>query len=219
MKIKHFLRLIIFSFFCLNSAQVFAAAVPAEQAKSWSEEKGRELINTLAERELEKKYENLDNLFINHVDLDHIGRFVVGKYWNTMTNDQKSQYIPLFKRYSTALYKTFPLNFEKDAVDFEVNRATVEKTYTLVYVDITLKKSATNAKEDFHVTVEFRLHEKDDKIMLTDLKIAEVSFIVSYRSRFYQMIEQNDGDINWFLEDLETITDSIEKTNEKNLYM
>lgn len=214
MKSKYFLQLIIFSLCILYSNSVFAASVPADIARKWSENKGRELIDTLAEEDLHKKYEMLDDLFINHIDVDHIGKFVMGKYWRTMTNEQREIYLALFKRYSLALYKSYPLQFNKDNVDFSINKVQVENNYTLVLTIVTIKslnKSKNPDAEEANVLVEFRLHEKDEKILLTDLKIAETSFLLVYRNRFAEMIEANDGDIEWFLEDLETITISNEK--------
>ena len=40
---------------------------------------------------------------------------------------------------------------------------------------------------------------------------------MSYRSRFYQMMQEADSDPEWFLEDLETITKSNEKNNQLQL--
>lgn len=218
MKSKFFLQLIAFILAIFVSTDVFAASVPADVARKWSESKGRELIDTLAEEDLQLKHKKLDDLFLNHVDLEHIGKFVMGKHWKEMTQEQKQRYIPLFKRYSLALYKSYPLQFDREKIDFNIANVRVEANHTLVLANITVKDfiKTKNISEEFKVLVEFRLYQKDDKILLTDLKIAETSFILAYRNRFAEMINANDGDIEWFLEDLETITVSSEKNNEKS---
>ena len=51
--------------------------------------------------------------------------------------------------------------------------------------------------------------------MVRDLKIGESSLLIAYRERFYKMIHQdNDDEIDWFLEDLESITEDKEIENQ-----
>lgn len=80
MKSNCFLRLIIF--FVLLTLALPAAAEPLSEAeaRAFGETKGRELLNTFAEKDPAVKYKKLDELFLNYVDLDYISRFVVGKY-------------------------------------------------------------------------------------------------------------------------------------------
>ncbi|MFV0627413.1 MAG: phospholipid-binding protein MlaC [Alphaproteobacteria bacterium] len=218
MRVKFFLRLIIFSLMFSPLAQANQEEITQKEAKIWAESKGQDLISTLAEPDMEKKYEKLDNLLVNDVDLEHLAKFVMGKYWRTMTPEQKEQYFPLFKRYSLALYKSFPIQFKREDVDFTITKVVTESLYANIYANVELKKGITGEgaqKQNF--LVEFRVHRKNGKIMITDLKIAESSFLLAYRNRFTEMIARNDGDIEWFLEDLEDITKSIEINNEKML--
>ena len=50
--------------------------------------------------------------------------------------------------------------------------------------------------------VTFRIREKNNTWQIIDLKLAESSLLLSYRNRFYEMINAVDGEIDWFLEDL-----------------
>ena len=50
--------------------------------------------------------------------------------------------------------------------------------------------------------------------MVRDLKIGESSLLIAYRERFNKMIhDDNDDEIDWFLEDLENITADKEQEN------
>ena len=50
--------------------------------------------------------------------------------------------------------------------------------------------------------------------MVRDLKIGESSLLIAYRERFNKMIhDDNDDEIEWFLEDLENITADKEEEN------
>lgn len=218
MKSNCFLRLIIGCFMLWGISAAQAASVPVPQAKAWADEKGQMLLQAFSEQSIKAKYRKLDELFLNHVDLDYIGKFVIGKYWRQMNAAQREKYQEIFKRYAIALYKTFPLNFDADRIAYKILSAKTEKEYTTVTAMVTVPFSqVSSGSENADILLEFRLHEQGGKIMLVDLKIAESSMILSYRGRFYDMFAKDDGDVEWFLEDLELITVSAEETNRQNL--
>lgn len=76
-------------------------------------------------------------MFLNDVDLEYVGKFVVGKYWRQMTPEQRERYIPLFKRYSLSLYKNFPLSFDFK-INFKITGVKLDRDYADVTADISL---------------------------------------------------------------------------------
>ena len=51
------------------------------------------------------------------------------------------------------------------------------------------------------IPVKFKLiRGLNDAVQAVDLEISEVSMVIEYRKRFYQMIKEEDEDINWFLD-------------------
>lgn len=216
MKSKQFLQLIIVCF-SLMSFSAHAAAPQPQQAISWSEDKGNLLLATFQEKDLAQKYKNLDELFIKYVDLDYIGKFVIGKHWREMDKTQQQEYLSLFKRYALAVYKSFPLTFQYP-ITFSINNAEASSTYTEVFATIDLGGNFQDKEnQPQKVNVIFRLVENQDGIKIIDLTLAESSLILSYRNRFYQMVAEADGDMSWFLEDFATIVNSTEKTNQQKL--
>mgnify|MGYP002539932799 FL=1 len=89
MKRNHFLQLIIILavLFCVPAAK--AEPIPEAEAQAWADEKGRLLLTTFREPDLALRYETLDKLFLEHIDLEYISKFIMGKYWKTMTPDQR----------------------------------------------------------------------------------------------------------------------------------
>lgn len=216
MKSKQFLQLIIVCF-ALLSFPAFAAAPQPQEAISWAEDKGNLLLQTFQEKNLAQKYQDLDNLFLNYVDLEYIGKFVIGKYWRDMSAEQQRQYLELFKRYALAVYKGFPLTFQYP-ITFSINNAIAAKNYTEVFASIDLGGNFQNKEnQPQKINVIFRLVKNPNGIQIIDLTLAESSLILSYRNRFYQMVAEDEGDMSWFLEDFETIVLSTEKTNWQKL--
>lgn len=215
MKSKKILQLIIVCFCMMFFANARAENIGASEAKSWAQTKGNLLLSTFQEKDLAIKYAKLDELFLNYVDLDYISKFVIGKHWKEMSVDQQQRYQPLFKRYALGVYKSFPLTFQNE-IKYEILNADVRPDYTDVTAIIDLAGNLKDINQQ-KINVVFRLTKKNEEIKIIDIKLAESSLILSYRNRFYQMVADTDGDIEWFLEDLETVTQSTEQTNQSKL--
>lgn len=216
MKSKQILQLIIFCFGLFAGATAQAAGPSAATAKHWAEEKGNLLLNTFQVKDLAVKYQNLDKLFLNYVDLPYISKFVIGKHWREMTPEQQGRYQELFKRYALSVYKSFPLSFEKP-ITYTITNAEVNKDFTDVWAYIDLGGNFQDSQMQQQINVMFRLIGNGKNIKIIDIKLAESSLILSYRNRFYQMVAGVEGDMEWFLEDLENTVISTEKSNQLKL--
>ncbi len=218
MKSNLFLRVIILLFCVLVNFPAYAESVPEQEAKQWVEEKGRLLLETFGEKDVAKKYAALDQMMLDYIDLDGVSKFVMGRYWRQMNNEQKQTYQDVFKRYALSIYKSFPLDFDSTKIDFEVTRVIPDYNKTSVFTKINLAKNQTPDQAPLSdITVNFILSKNKGITKIIDLKLGESSLILSYRSRFYEMIAQNDEDIDWFLEDLSDIAEAAERTVEENL--
>ena len=129
----------------------------------------------------------------------------MGKYWRQMNEEQKQAYQKLFLRYGLAYYKTLPLDYARH-VKYEIKNAEVDGNFTNVVTNVKVNLG----EEKQVITLVFRLHKVDGKIKAVDVKVAESSLLLAYRGKFYEMIAQDDGEIDWFLEDLGDITASME---------
>lgn len=207
MKSNCFLYFILFCGLLLFSPQIKAAELTTAEAEAFAQTRGDELLRAFSEKDLATKYQKLDNLFINYIDLNYISKFVVGKYWREMTKDQQTKYQSLFKRYAMSLYKGFPLQFD-NRISFAISGSHRDGDAVVVTANINYKNQ--EGQIDTYL-VEFRMHKAGEHIMLTDIKVAESSLILSYRGRFYQMIKDSDEDMEWFLEDFELTTTSAEQ--------
>lgn len=218
MKIKYFLQLIILFLVVFLSPTVKSAELGVTEAQNWAHDKGEEILQILADKDLERKYAMLDKILYDDVDLDHAARFVVGRYWRKMSDEQKAIYVPLFKRYTAALYKSFPLDVKAGSIDFKIEKIVPNSGFYDVICSIRLNDNSQNqpnkVTSNNRINVVFSLVKPENKIMVRDLKIAESSLLVTYRERFYKMIHQdNDDEIDWFLEDLTALTEDKESEN------
>jgi phospholipid transport system substrate-binding protein len=206
MKSNFFLYFILFCGILVLSLSVRAENIAPKEAEEFALAKGNELLEVFAIDDYEEKYEKLDNLLLEYVDLDYIAKFVIAKYWREMDAAQQKRYLELFKNYALNLYKGFPLNF-KDKVSFSILGSEKVNDDTLVNAEIVLALD----EEDTKVNAAFRLCKKNGKILMRDIKIGENSFILAYRQRFQEMMKEADEDVNWFMEDFEALVNSLDK--------
>lgn len=223
MKRKYFLQLIILFLSLLHIGVSFASTfVPENEAKDWATNKGEQILKILSDNNLATKYSQLDKILYEDIDLDNAAKFVMGKHWRQMTDEQKEIYVPLFKRYISSLYKSYPLNFKNGDIQYEVHKIIQNEKSTDVFCNIKVQmiENVVDEQSKGGFEVLFVLIKKQNKIMVQDMKIQESSMLLSFRDRFNKMIQMDsDGEIEWFLEDLEIITSDNEKENQEKLEM
>lgn len=212
MKSNIFLRFITVCavFFAVNIC--LAAVLSTGEALAFAETKGKELILVFQEPDLQKRYDVLDEMIKKYVDMDYIAKFVLGKYWRQMTTEQKERYRRIFERYGLAFYKTLPLEYAKNMV-YEIKGAQAEGNFVSVVANVKIYIG----DELQTITLTFRIHRPKNEIKIVDVKVAESSLLLSYRGKFYEMIAQSDEELDWFLDDFDDLTASLEYNLNQNI--
>jgi phospholipid transport system substrate-binding protein len=187
-------------------------AISSSEARLWANTKGQELIQALSEKNLAVKYDRLDKLMDENVNLDYVSKFVIGKYRRKMTPEQATTYNQLFHRYVKSLYKTTDLSFDAQTISFKINSVTEHEKFASVVCIVTPPKLEKNI-EIQDIPIKFKLIRGDKrKIQAVDVEISDISMVIEYRKRFYQMIKNEGENIGWFLEKFEAQV----KANEEN---
>ena len=212
MKSNKFLQVITGCLMLFAASLCRAEDLSAEEAKNFASTKGKELLMSFQEPDLAERYRQLDALFMTYIDIDYVSRFVLGRYWRQMSSEQQRRYRDIFVRYGLAYYKTLPLDYAKN-LTYEIKGVDQEGAFVNVATNVHVFLG--NDSQD--VTLIFRLHKVDGVIKAVDVKVAESSLLLAYRSKFYEMIAQDDGEIEWFLEDLEMLASSLEHSLNENV--
>ena len=208
MKSNKILQVIIGLMLMFGTGSVRAQELSEAEALQFASTKGEELLMSFQEPDLAKRYQKLDELFLNYIDIDYVSRFVVGKYWRQMTDEQRVRYRKIFVKYGLSYYKTLPLDYAKK-LTYQIKGAEKDGQFvnvsTIVQVDL-------GEQEKQNVVLIFRLHKTGNIIKAVDVKVAESSLLLAYRSKFYEMIAQSDNEIEWFLEDLGDLAESMARS-------
>lgn len=212
MKSNLFLQVIIAALCLLGATVCRAEILSNKEALDFAATKGKELLMTFQEPDLNKRYKELDAMFVEYIDIDYVSKFVVGKYWRRMTQEQREDYQNAFVRYGLSFYKTLPLDYAKN-LTYEIKGAEQDGNF----VNVATNVSVLLGQDRQNITLIFRLHKTAGKIKAVDVKVAESSLLLSYRSKFYEMIARNDGEMDWFLEELTDLASSMEQSLLENV--
>ncbi len=126
----------------------------------------------------------LSDLFVSVVDVDWIGKFVLGSYWKTLDDTQKKQYLAKYRSFIIAAY--VPLFKEYNGQDFKVDDATdLPNNQCMVSMSI-------YGKTEYNLS--YRLKKMDDKFVVHDIIAEGVSLLSTQRSEFGAIITQKGFD-------------------------
>lgn len=212
MKLFKHIALVLFAIINISYASEFS--INKIDAKDWANNKGQELLLVLSEANLANKYAKLDEMLIDYVNIDYVSKFVIGKYARVMTLNQKKLYSQLFQRYILSSYKQVNLSFDASLVKFTIDDVIEHPQFTTVKCTVDVGELLNNS-QDALIPIKFKLiRGASNNIQVVDLEIANVSMVIEYRKRIYKMIEDEDGDIDWFLDKF----DDKVRANEENIY-
>ena len=161
------------------------AAPSPESARALIEEVSAEVLTILSDQSRgdRQKFDALVVLLNEPIDLDLVGRLILGRYWRTADDGQRQQYLELFREYALANLASKLHLYQGQS--FEVTGAKV------VSDKDALVTSRILSDGEPPLQVEWRLRERNDGGLVTiDLIVEGVSLIVTLRSEFASVIER-----------------------------
>ncbi len=160
----------------------------AAAARELVETVGHEVLTILRDPALgdQQKYEQLVALLSGPIDLDLVARLILGRYWRTVSEPQRAEYLTLFRAF--ALHTLASRLDIYGGQDFEVTGAQAVSDHDAVV-------STRILGEGPPVKVDWRVRElKDQSLVAIDVIVEGVSLIVTQRSEFAAVIERQGMD-------------------------
>jgi phospholipid transport system substrate-binding protein len=194
LKIKSFIVLFM-SVFCF--AQISLADINKENAITMVEnltQKGiEEVINSNAP--IEEKNRIFKKLFTENLDLDFIGRYVLGRYWRTATPQQKKEFISLYKEFNVKTWSKRFDEFKGKSFVFEGTTSASNPKQVFVNTKVPMPEGAP-------VSVKWRVYENKGKLKIIDIIIENVSLAQTARNEYTVFISKSPKGIDGLLENL-----------------
>ena len=151
-----------------------------------------EIINSnVSTKEKDARFEKLFN---EYLDLDYIGKFVLGRYWKTATAKQREAFISVYREFNV---KTWSKRFDEfKGKKFEFDGTTPSTSEGQIFVNTSVKM-----KEGAPAKVVWRV--KDGKpLKIVDIIIENVSLAITARNEYTAYIKKAPNGVDDLIEDL-----------------
>lgn len=153
-----------------------------------------QIINAdVSQAEKDKRFEKLFN---SALDLDFIGKFVLGRNWRTATPAQRKAFIQVYRELNV---KTWSKRFDEfKGKAFTFTGTTPSSSAGQVYVD-----STVNMGEGEPAKVKWRVRQEGQNFKIVDIVIENVSLAITARNEYSGFIKSNPGGVDALIKDLQ----------------
>lgn len=186
----------------LFSSQSFAQNQDkTSQVKEFVNDIGNKIIKTADDKKLsvEQRKTKIIALIDGVIDADWIARFVLGKSYKTISDENKSTFTKLYREFMINTYGPKFQNY--NGKKFDVIDIAEQNGFYIAKAEFLPKDSNTA------ISVSFRVKERGGKLVILDFIAEGVSLIETQRSEFNSAISQKG--IDDFLKNLQERTEKL----------
>ena len=185
----------LFAFFCvvnISYAEVNSKSA-VEMVKNLTKQGIEQIVNSTGS--VEEKNAVFKKLFTENLDLDFIGKYVLGRYWRTATPQQKKEFINLYKEFNV---KTWSKRFDEfKGKSFVFEGATPSSNKNQIFVN-----TSVPMPEGEPISVKWRVYERKGELKVIDIIIENVSLAQTARNEYTAFIAKSPKGVEGLLESL-----------------
>ena len=152
-----------------------------------------ELINSNVS-EAEKKA-RFTRLFNEDLDLDFIGKFVLGRYWKTSTPQQRTDFIDVYRKLNIQTWSERFNEFKGKHFEFLGTEKSKSTDQIFVNTQVPMEEGAP-------ASVKWRVKETNGRLRIVDIIIENVSLAQTARSEYTAYIKQSPNGVDGLIKDL-----------------
>ena len=152
------------------------------------------IINAnISQKEKDTRFEKLFN---NALDLDFIGKFVLGRAWRTATPQQRKDFISTYRELNI---KTWSKRFDElKGKNFIFKGTTPSNSPNQIFVNTTVPMDQGEPAK-----VVWRVKQNGSQFKVVDIIIENVSLAITARNEYAGFIKNNAGGIDALIKDLQ----------------
>ncbi|MEJ0062676.1 MAG: ABC transporter substrate-binding protein [Alphaproteobacteria bacterium] len=179
------------------SGLIFPSAVLAQQkpAEKFIQDLGDHAVAVIADKSLteEQRSNQYHRILQDSFDMPAIGRFALGRYWNTATPEQQQEYSKLFDDMTVKIYG--------DRLDFyKGERFRVKSMRQEGDNDYIVSSEVVHPAGSPPTAIDWRVRNRNNKLLVIDVLIENVSQSLTQRQEYASVIERHEGSIESLLD-------------------
>lgn len=187
----------------LMSAQASAADIDPAKAESFIKKITTEGIEQIINSNVSmaEKDARFAKLFNEYLDLNFIGRFVLGRYWKSATPKQRTEFIDVYRDLNI---KTWSKRFDEfKGKKFVFNGTSPSNSQGQIFVNTTVPM-----EQGAPAKVVWRVKETGGKLKVIDIIIENVSLAITARNEYTAYIKKSAGGVDDLIRNLRQKTNS-----------
>ena len=153
------------------------------------------IVNDKQTPEVQRK-QQFRQLAENAFEIPNIGRFVLGRYWRSATDEQKKQFLEAFENYMLQVYWSRFSSYNGER--FKVDGQRDEGNGTILVTTEILRPNSGQPP----VKVSWSIVKQGSGFKIRDASLEGVSQALTYRDEFASIIERNGGKISALIDQL-----------------
>lgn len=160
-----------------------ALAAPADDVKAFADKLASNALVIVKNEKLSKdeKQTQLESLFRTNVDIPWVAKFVMGKFWRTASEQQKSDYLSSYEKFILKNYTSKLTNYSGQAYKILDTKKDEDGDYLL-----TMEVESPNGEPS--VLLDYRIRKVGAGYKIFDIIVEGVSMITTQRSEFSSVI-------------------------------
>ena len=192
-------KILAFLFLMFGFVQAASAGIDGGKAVEMVENLTREGIEKIINSNASPTEKNkvFKQLFTENLDLDFIGKYVLGRYWRTASAKQQAEFINLYKEFNA---QTWSKRFD----EFKGKKFVFEGTSPASNPSQIFVNTKVPMPEGKPVSVKWRVYNHKGKLKIIDIIIENVSLAQTARNEYTSFIAKSPKGVEGLLENLRT---------------
>ena len=150
----------------------------------------------------QERIEALKKIALDTVDVDGIGMYSLGTHRKKLSNEQKKEYLKVFKNYFLISFSSRLAEYSNPVIEVDTKEK-INNNYTIVSSTLV----ATDKRPE--IKIDWRIYTKNpEKPLIRDLIIEGLSLARTQKEEFNSIIQSADGNINALFDNLKNFTNT-----------
>ena len=165
-----------------------ARAATAEDARQFVDNMGKRVLSVMnGPGDHDSKQKALRQMFSNNVDINWMGRFVIGRGWQQASAAQRNQYLNAYRQYLLARYTSNFADYTGSKYTITGVRDDGNGQFT---VNMQIKTPDSNGQQQ-NTLAGYRVRASEDgQFRIVDIIIEGVSLLTTQRADFSSVLQQ-----------------------------
>ena len=180
-------KLIFILISLLIGIQGAQANLEQKKAETFMSNIGSTVIRLLTDKSIsdQERAHNFQRILETSFDVNAIGKFVLGRYWNQASDAEKQKFLTLFKATTVANYATRFKDYTSEKFEIIGSRPESDGGVTVLSRIVRTKGPA--------ISIDWKIFETKGEMRIYDLILEGISMGITQRSEYASVIQQGGG--------------------------